>query len=132
MKTLVESSDKKILNQVDEYGQTGLHWACFRGRLDVVQYLVDQMDNKQMNINVTNNYGANALDYAIQHEEMAKVLLQTGKLDLENMQGVSNFVKNPDGSIVFNFRGLNVKLRNLCDYVVKLDSPKVVNSIEML
>ena len=51
VKTLVESSDKKILNQVNEYGYTGLHMACSHGRLDVVQYLVDQMDNKQMNIN---------------------------------------------------------------------------------
>ena len=122
MKTLVESSDKKILNQVDEDGWTGLHWACNNEKLDVVQYLVDQMDNKQMNINVTDNDGDNALFCAIQHEEIAKVLLQTGKLDLENMQGVSEFVKNPDGSIIFKF----------WDYVVKMDSPTVVTSIEML
>ena len=126
VKTLIDSSDKKILNKVDEYGNTGLHWACLRGRLDVVQLLVDQMDNKQMNINVTDNAGDNALVWAIQHEEIAKVLLQTGKLDIENMQGVSDFLKNPDGSIVFNFEGLISK------YVVKMDSPTVVNSIEML
>ena len=132
MKTLIDSSDKKVLNQVDEEGRTGLHFACQRERLDVVQYLVDQMDNKQMNIHVTTNVGTYALSWAIKHEEMAKVLLQTGKLVLENMKGVSEFVENPDGSIVFNFRGLNVKLRNLCDYVVKMDSPRVVTSIEML
>merc|ERR1719491_2056634 len=100
---MIDSSDKKILNEVNESGWTGLHLACFSGRLDVVQLLVDQMDNKQMNINVTDNDGDNALVYAIQHEEVAKVLLQTGKLDIENMQGVSDFLKNPDGSIVFNF-----------------------------
>ena len=85
-----------------------------------------------MNINVRDNYGENALHYAIQHEEIAKVLLQTGKLDLENMQEVSDFVKNPDGSIIFKFRGYNVKLGKDCDYVVKMDSPTVVTSIEML
>ena len=132
VKTLIDSCDKKILNMVDKYGDTGLHLACLRGRLDVVQYLVDQMDNKQMNINVTNNYGKNALFFAIQHEEIAKVLLQTGKLVLENMKGVSEFVENPDGSIVFNFNGWNNELQNFCEYVVKMDSPTVVTSIEML
>merc|ERR1719464_1460863 len=132
VKTLVESSDKKILNQVDEDGWTGLHWACYFGKLDVVQYLVDQMDNKQMNINVTHIDGDNALYFAIQHEEIAKVLLQTGKLDLENMQGVYQFVENPDGFIVFNFKGPNEKLQKLCYYVVKMDSTSVVNFIEML
>ena len=86
------------------------------------EFHVDQMDNKQMNINVTDNEGYNALFFAIDHEEMAKVLLQTGKLDLENMQGVSDFVKNPDGSIIFNFRGR----------CVKMDSPTVVTSIQRL
>ena len=84
------------------------------------------MDNKQMNINVTTNDRDNALFYAIQHEEMAKVLLQTGKLDLENMQGVSDFVKDPDGSIVFNFK------RAGATYFVKMDSPTVVTSIQRL
>ena len=126
MKTLIDSSDKKVLNQVDEEGRTGLHFACQRGRLDVVQYLVDQMDNNQMNINVTNNDGNNALYWAIQHEEIAKVLLQTGKLDIKNMQEVSDFVKNSDGSIVFKICGL----RNF--YVIKMDSHKVVNSIKEL
>ena len=126
MKTLIDSSDKKVLNQVDEEGRTGLHFACQRERLDVVQYLVDQMDNKQMNINVTNNNGYNALHFAIDHEEIRKVLLQTGQLDIENMQGVSEFVKNSDGSIVFNFYD------GYDDFVFKMDSPKVVNSIEML
>jgi len=132
VKTLIASSDKKILNQVDEDGFTGLHLACNSGRLDVVQYLVDQMDNKQMNINVRDNFGENALHYAIQHEEIAKVLLQTGKLDLENIRGVSEFVKNPDGSIEFKFRGFNLKLQKLCNYVVKMDSTSVVASIKML
>jgi len=132
VKTLIDSSDKKILNQVDKNGWTGLHLACLRGRLDVVQFLVDQMDNKQMNINVTTNGGVNALVHAIQHEEIAKVLLQTGKLDLENMRGVSEFVKNPDGSIDFKFRGYNEKLYKVCDYVVKMNSPIVVASIKKL
>ena len=126
MKTLIDSSDKKVLNQVDKEGRTGLHFACQRERLDVVQYLVDQMDNKQMNINVTNNNGYNALHFAIDHGEIRKVLLQTGQLDIENMQGVSEFVKNSDGSIVFNFYD------GYDDFVFKMDSPKVVNSIEML
>ena len=85
-----------------------------------------------MNINVKDNEGYNALVFAIQHEEIAKVLLQTGQLDIENMQEVDDFVKNPDGSIVFNIRGLNGKLLKFCDYVVKMDSATVVNIIEML
>ena len=120
VKTLIDSGDTKILNKVDKEGMTGLHLACDSGRLDVVQLLVDQMDNKQMNINVTNNDGDNALFYAIEHIEIAKVLLQTGQLDFENMQGVSELVKNPDGSIIFNF----------CGMCVKMDSPTVVTSIE--
>ena len=126
VKKLIDSSDKNILNKVDENGWTGLHWACFHGRLDVVQFLVDQMDNKQMNINVTYNGGFNALFHAIQHEEMAKVLLQTGKLDLENMQGVSEFVKNPDDSINFKFLDFGLV------WVVKMDSHTLVASIKWL
>ena len=84
MKTLIDSGDTKILNKVDEGGLTGLHLACAYERLEVVQLLVDQMDNKQMNINVTDNGGENAFYWAIQHEEIAKVLLQTGKLLLRN------------------------------------------------
>ena len=123
VKTLIDSGDTKILNKVTKNGWTGLHWACNSERLDVVQFLVDQMDNKQMNINVTNNKGNNALVCAIQHEEVAKVLLQTGKLELENMKGVSDYMKNLDGSIVFNFYDTEN------NYVIKMDSLKVVNSI---
>ena len=79
-----------------------------------------------MNINVTSKDGNNALYLAIQHEEIAKVLLQTGKLDIKNMQGVSDFVKNSDGSIVFKICGLRG------NYVIKMDSHKVVNSITEL
>ena len=48
------------------------------------EFHVDKMDNKQMNINVTDNGGENAFYRAIQHEEIAKVLLQTGKILLRN------------------------------------------------
>merc|ERR1711971_116168 len=87
------------------------------------------MDNKQMNINVTTNAGHTALVCAIQYEEVAKVLLQTGKLELENMKGVSDYMKNSNGSIVFKYKGWNKKLGKMCHYVVKMDSPKVINSI---
>ena len=130
VKKLIDSADTKILNKVDKYGLTALQLACARDRLDVVQFLVDQMDNKQMNINVANNFGNTSLVDAIQHEEIAKVLLQTGKLDVENYESVSDYMKMSDGSITFNFRAWNNKLQKFCDYAIKMDSPTVVNSIK--
>merc|ERR1719464_884793 len=59
------------------------------------------------------------------NKEIAKVLLQTGKLELENMKGVSDYMKNPDGSIVFNFYDTEN------NYVIKMDSLTVVNSIAL-
>ena len=137
VKTLIDSGNKKCLNKIDEYGFTGLHYACYCDRLDVLQFLVDQMDDKQMNINVTDYNEDNALVWSIGHEKIAKVLLQSGKLDITekinkqtNMEGVSDYVKNPDGSIAFKFLGLDCPVSFY--YMVKMDSPTVVNSITRL
>ena len=100
-------------NKVDEVGYTGLHLACFRGRLGVVQLLVDQMDNKQMNINVKDNEGYNALVFAIQHEEIAKVLLQTGNLDIKNIK-IRLRIKIFDYLYKKILRGIYVDHRKCC------------------
>ena len=128
---LLLSGNTKILNKVDKDGDGALHRACADQTFDVVKLLVDQMEEKHMNINVRNIYGDNALVYAIENLKILQLLVQTGKLDIKGNNCVSNYV-NLWGSISF------VCDTRLCDtdesstgkFVVKMDSRTVVNSIQ--
>jgi hypothetical protein len=128
---LLLSGNTKILNKVDKDGDGALHRACADQTFDVVKLLVDQMEEKHMNINVRNIYGDNALVYAIENLEIMQLLVQTGKLDIKRNPCVSNYV-DLWGSISF------VCDTRLCDtdesstgkFVVKMDSRTVVNSIQ--
>jgi ankyrin repeat protein len=61
-----------------EKGDTALHWACFHGRGDVVQFLVDA----KANVNALDNKGRTALMFAAQNrlfgEKMIPILIQNG------------------------------------------------------
>lgn len=120
------SGNTKILNKVDQDGDGALHTACADQTFDVVNYLVDQMEEKHMNINVRNIYGNNALVYAIKNLEIMQLLVQTGKLDIKRNNCVSNYV-NLWGSISFV---CNTDDSNTGKFIVKMDSFTVVNSIQ--
>ena len=123
---LLLSGNTKILNKVDQDGDGALHTACADQTFDVVNYLVDQMEEKHMNINVRNIYGDNALVYAIENLEIMQLLVQTGKLDIKRNNCVSNYV-NLWGSISFV---CNTDDSNTGKFIVKMDSFTVVNSIQ--
>ena len=119
VESLLKSLDSSVLNHADpeNYGKTGLHWACEKNRLEVVKLLVE---DPKIDINVNDKYGYSALAYGIGYEQVARVLLESGKLDIQKMRGVEKFVENAeDGSIQFEFYGR----------LIKMDSPTSVQSI---
>ena len=121
---LLLSGNTKILNKVDQDGDGALHIACADKTFDVVKFIVDQMEEKHININVRNIYGDNALVYAIENLEIMQLLVQTGKLDIKRNTCVRNYVDSC-GSISF-----------VCDtdgygkFIVNMDSITVVKSIQ--
>lgn len=56
------------INKLDENGLNCLHWACDRGHLDVVQYLIEKCG---ADVNCTDADGDASLDYATAIEDTA-------------------------------------------------------------
>ena len=83
VRTFLES-DRRIgsASDVSEYGDgwTPLHYACYRGYIDIVKELLLIKDSDNININATNNLGFSALFYAAQcgHIEICEYLLSKG------------------------------------------------------
>ena len=67
------------MNHIDSYGWTGLYGACWMEKLEVVKILVD---HPSINLNIKNNDGDNALYWGINNEEIARVLLESGKINI--------------------------------------------------
>merc|ERR1719295_2325909 len=76
-------SKRKVVELMNDrlfdYGQTALHEACLRKHTNVVQYLLETV---QVNIHITDCYGATALDYANEKKcvEIIKLLKQYQKM----------------------------------------------------
>jgi len=145
VESMLKFSNSSVLNQTEPdvpnapYDQkTGLHLACDcnklvevnnnGNKLEVVKLLVKE---PKINMNVKDINGASALFYCIGNEPVARVLLESGKLDIQKMDRfrVPEFVQNEeDGSIEFVYRGY---LPNDF-YRVKMNSPKSLLSIEKI
>ena len=80
---------------------------------------------KESNINIKANGGRNALAYCMEHEGTAKILLESGKLKFEEMNGIEHFTENEDGSMEFEYTGFDER-----KWLVKMKSRTVVESIE--
>jgi hypothetical protein len=126
VKKCLDLFNTSVLNRIDDHGSdfTGLHYACINGKLDVLKHLVN---HQQINLNVITISGDSALFYCIHNEEVATVLLESGKMNFQGMNGVKNFVNRENGSFQFEFSG--GWRRN---FLIKMDSPTSLNSIEKL
>ena len=121
VKKCLDSFNKSVLNRIDadEYGFTGLHKACYNAKLDVVKLLVD---HQLINHNVKDTYGNSALYWCISKKELATVLLESGKLNIQGMNRVKNFAKSENESFQF-------ELNTGHNYLIKMNSPTSLNSI---
>ena len=114
VESMLKLYDSSFLNQtekleIDEWTNgkheyTGLHFACYNNAPKVVQLLVE---NPYININVETSSKDNALTYGIWHEDnvVAKILLESGKLNIEGMKGVDNYVQNAEDGFQFEHSG---------------------------
>ena len=103
---------------------TGLHHACYNGEVEVVKLLVDQ---QQINPNVKDRYGRTALYWCIQNKDVSRVLLESGKLNIQGMNRVKNFsfLAKPK-AFQFEFH----KFPGI--YLIKMDSPTSLTSYQVL
>jgi len=65
-----------LINKKDENGLSLLHWACDRGQMNMVQWLIEQ----GININEKDNDGETPLSYSLlcENYEIAKYLIEKG------------------------------------------------------
>jgi ankyrin repeat protein len=61
VKVLLEMKQTNI-NQADHHGNTALHWAVFKGNLNIVQLLLSK--RRELNIDAVNKWGNTAMHYA--------------------------------------------------------------------
>ena len=118
----LKCANASVLNETD-YGMTGLHAACLDNNQEIVEMIVAK---KESNINIKDKYGRNALYYCIYHEGTAKILLESGKLKFEEMNGIEHFTENEDGSIEFEY----TDAWKLNKWRVKMKSGTKVESIK--
>jgi len=52
------------LNARDDYGWTAFHWACFNGRIEIVQVLISSSKDFSIDLNARNGYGETAFHSA--------------------------------------------------------------------
>ncbi|GMH32391.1 hypothetical protein BSKO_00225 [Bryopsis sp. KO-2023] len=81
---LIENAEN--LNQLDEEGRTGLHWAADRAHVEIVNLLLEA----GLDPNLQDKEGQTSLHYAAlcEHEEVAHILLKFGaKNDVEDECG---------------------------------------------
>ena len=72
----------------DTLGQTGCHWAAYRGNLEVLQYLA----SRKADINAKDNDGRTPLHWAIrkEHLDVLKFLLKAGSPVDEQTRGMND------------------------------------------
>ena len=102
----LKSSVALVLNKTDSSGRTGLHLACSYGCQEVVRKIVAK---KESNVNIKSNDGRNALAYCMNDERTAKIILESEKLKISEMNGVEHFLEHEDGSIAFHFKAKSWK-----------------------
>ena len=52
-----EKLPEKIANNADSNGWTGLHWACKKGRLEIVELLLKESKVYKINLNAVDKKG---------------------------------------------------------------------------
>ena len=70
------------------------------------------VENPSINLNIKDNSGDNALNWCIDKEEIARVLLESGKINIEHMKGVENYNQNANGSFEFQYYGSLIKMNS--------------------
>lgn len=119
----LKTSKSSVLNYTDSYGYSALHEACNRKLLKVVKIL---LDHPSINVNIKNNDGDNALYFGIGDEGIARLLLETGKINIEHMKNVQKFVQSANGSYQFEYQKFSQK------WLIKMNSSKSLQSIEKI
>ena len=111
-----------VLNKIDTgfHDLTGLHFACYNKDIDIVKVLTK---HQSINLNLKDRSGDSALVWCINNEDVARVLLESGKLNIPEMKGVTNFAKNEDESFQFNY---------LEKYLIKMNSFTSLNQLREL
>ncbi|KAG4086376.1 acyl CoA binding protein-domain-containing protein [Neocallimastix lanati (nom. inval.)] len=75
-----------LINKKDENGLSLLHWACDRGQMNMIQFLIDQ----GININEKDNEGETPLSYSLlcENYDISKYLISNGAdITLTNNEG---------------------------------------------
>jgi ankyrin repeat domain-containing protein 50 len=70
-----------LINEPDSDGRTALHWATIEGKTEAVEALLSA---KEIDVDILDKDGQTALFYALDDESIAKLLLFTGKFNLDH------------------------------------------------
>ncbi|RNA31286.1 acyl- -binding domain-containing 6 [Brachionus plicatilis] len=101
LKKLINSEN---LDKKDENGMSLIMWACDRGLVDMVKFLLKQ----KADVNLQDADGQTCLHYAVscEHAEIVKILLKESKIDvtIQDSDGLSakDLATNKDILVIFN------------------------------
>ena len=84
------------------------------------------LDHPSINVNIKNNIGHNALIFGIEDEGIARLLLETGKINIAHMKDVQKFALNSNGSFPFEYHTYRG------EWLIKMNSSKSLQSIEKI
>ncbi|CAF2665819.1 unnamed protein product [Rotaria sp. Silwood2] len=112
--------DMNYRNSVD--GVTAFIRACNTGNVDIVKFLLDHVNN--LNINITDKCGHSALDYSCQygHNEILRLLLQRSELQVKLysiQKGLTNIDVNILKELIDRYKIQGNSLLNLLIFLAK-------------
>lgn len=96
-------SNTVLPNVTNEEGLTLLHYACLKGALDIVKFLVQRNSKLLLDLNNTDTYeGWSALDFALfgKHSHIAKYLIDAGCTTIHQMQANLGRLNKDDGCCI--------------------------------
>jgi ankyrin repeat protein len=102
--------------EITENDSVNLLEACRQKQIEVVKVLIG---HPSININVKDRDGRSAFSFSYPDTKLARLLLETGKIDLDQDKAVQNLAQSESGTIQFEFR----------NWLITMNSENSVQSI---
>ena len=103
VETMLGSLDNSVLNEkdADDSDKSGLHISCENKKTEVVKVLIELT---AINLNIKDSKENSAFSLCYPNAKLAKLMLETGKINLDQDKAVVNLVHKENGTIEFELR----------------------------
>merc|ERR1740129_1316543 len=104
---MLSLSYSSILNNkdTDDSDKSGLHLSCENKRIEVVKLLIE---HTAINLNIKDSDENSAFSLCYPNAKLARVMLETGKINLDQDNAVVNLVHKENGTIEFELKDWQV------------------------